>query len=231
MPNDIGRGVRAYAAGLGLLGLGALGAAAIEPGPYEPPVMNESWEAVQTPETVIRAWPERSRGTAGALIAKYGEPSTFDDRSLIWYYIGPWQETVVYRGTPLSADIVEQSISYDVPDKKISDLKRFDSLIDFDKTHKRLSSRSESEKLNFLAVNLANEIVAGKRNPGQARDFYRRTLRLSESGKSSPYIEEFLFPQGGSYDQQKRTRRSIIRGEPGATHPLRPGGGGAPGRL
>jgi hypothetical protein len=194
MPNDNGRGVRTYAAGLGLLALGALRAVAIEPGPLEPQVMNETWDAVQTPETVIRVWPERSRSTARALIEKYGEPSAFDDNSLIWYYVGPWQETVVHRETPKGADIVEQSIFYEVPEKKIPDLKRFQSGLDFDTTNKRLSSRAKSENLNFLALNLANEIVAGKRNAGQARDFYRKTLTLSQSGKSSPYLDGFLFP-------------------------------------
>ncbi|MFI5351187.1 MAG: hypothetical protein ACHQ2Z_16705 [Elusimicrobiota bacterium] len=199
MSNDIGRGVRDCAARLGILSLFALGAAAIEPGPYEPPVLNESWAAVQTPDRVIRTWPEPSRAAARALLDKYGEPSAFDDASLIWHRNGPWEDTVVYRGTPrrskrgLDADIIEQSIVYAVPAKKITELKRFDSRLDIDRPSGEISARSESEKLNFLALNLAAEIVAGKRNAGQARDFYRKTLTLSESGKSSPYMEGFLF--------------------------------------
>ncbi len=45
--------------GLLLLGLCSSRAPAVEPGPPEPPVMNENDAAVQTPETTIRSWPAR----------------------------------------------------------------------------------------------------------------------------------------------------------------------------
>lgn len=200
MPIDAGRRARGYAAGLGILGLCALGAPAEQPGPHEPAVLNENDAAVRTPEAVIRKWPDRPRATAGALIAKYGEPSSFDDDSLVWYNKGPWRQTVVYREAPHSfmgyhgKDILEQWISYVVPENRIAELKRFDNRIAVDKAGGELSARSESENLNYLALNLADEILAGKRRPDAARDFYLKTMKLSASGKSSPYMDGFLFP-------------------------------------
>ena len=197
MMNIFGRGVRKYAVGLGVLASCALGASAEESGPYDSPVKNETSAAIQTPEAVIRNWPERPRGAARALIAKYGEPSRFDDNDLVWLKNGPWSKTVVYRKAPQGRlhdkDILVQSIAYDVPEKKVAELRRFDSRIKFDKASGELSSSAENESLNYLALNLADEIVADKRSPDEARDLYRKTVTLTESGKSSAYADGFVF--------------------------------------
>lgn len=194
--------------GLVLLGLCALFAAAEQPGPLEPPVRNESSEAVRTPETVTQGWPKAARSEALALIDKYGEPDDFDESSLVWRRNGPWLETIVYREPRPSLtraggdkDIVEQSIPYGVPTGKIAALERFDDRLDVDPATGELSARSQSEDLNYLALNLADDIVKNRRSPLQARDFYRRTLKFAASGKTSPYLEGFMFhvqPGSGS---------------------------------
>jgi hypothetical protein len=197
MKKVTGRGARLYAAGLGILGLCILGAAAEDELPYETPAASET-SAVQTPETVIRNWPERPRTAARALIEKYGAPNRFDENDLVWFKNGPWKKTVVYRSAPQgfmhSRDILEQSISYDVPAGKLAAIESFDSRLTFDKKSGELSSRAESENLNFLALNLADEVATDKRSPDEARDFYRKTVKLSESGKTSAYTGGFLFP-------------------------------------
>jgi hypothetical protein len=187
--------------GLVILGLCAPRASAEQPGPLEPPVMNETTAAVQTPETTIRNWPARPRLEARALIAKFGPPSRFDDDSLVWVDNAPWTETVVYRRTPEDVaglnrqDTLKQSIFYDVPDTKIAALKRFDGRLAFDRGTRVLSTYSENEKLNFLALNLAAEIVNNTRSSDEAREFYRKTVELSASGKTSAYMSGFLFPR------------------------------------
>jgi hypothetical protein len=182
--------------GLGLLGLCALAAPAEELVPYDSPIQDAA--AVQTPESSIRNWPERPRAAARALIAKYGEPTRFSDDDLVWFDNGPWRKTVVYRDAPQgflhAKNILEQSISYDVPPGKLAKLKSFDGGLSFDKKSGELTSRAETETLNFLVLNLADEIVTDKRSPDESRDFYRKTLRLSESGKTSAYMGGFLFP-------------------------------------
>ena len=197
MMKGIGRASRMHAAALGILALCALRAPA-EESPVSAPVQNETSASARTAESAIRNWPERPRRTARALIEKYGAPGRIDLNDLVWYKNGPWQKTVVYRQAPRDLmrgkDVLEQSISYAVPDAKVAELKKFDDGLKFDKSSGELSSRSESESLNYLALNLADEIVNDKRNAEDARDFYRKTARLAASGKSSAYFEGFIFP-------------------------------------
>jgi hypothetical protein len=229
MIDKIGSGARRCAAAMGLLSLCALASAEL-PVPQDSPA--KAAEAVQTPESVIQNWPGRSRSTARALIAKYGEPSRFSDNDLVWFKNGPWRKTVVYRNSPLGfmhgKDIVEQSIGYAVPEGKIAALKSFDSRIRYDKGNKELSSRAENESLNFLALNLADEIVNDKRNADEARDFYRKTTKLSESGKTSAYTDGFLFPLSvdNSSTQNPEANPSV---EPMPTEP--PSESGMPERV
>ena len=75
----------------------------------------------------------------------------------------------------------------------LEDLSRFDIKLDVDARYSELSSRSESEAMNFLVLNLAHEIVSGKRSAMEARQFAAKTVRLSAAGKSSRYLERLLF--------------------------------------
>ena len=194
------RVVRTFAAALGILASCALQAAAAWDDADSSAAPAKAESAINTPETVIQKWPGNARSAARLMISKYGEPAGFDENSLVWTNNGPWLKTVLYRKAPLSLmgskDILEQSIVYAVPDDKIGALKSFDSRLKFDKANGELSSRAESENLNFLALNLADEIVANKRNVDEARAFYRRTIKLAASGKSSAYMDGFLFPLG-----------------------------------
>ncbi len=182
----MGAAPAAFVLAAGIAGLCVLGAA-----------------AMMSPEAVIQNWPGRSRSEARLMIAKYGEPASYDDDSLVWRMNGPWQETVLYRVAPRSImgyhgrDILKQSIAYVVPSGKIGALRRFDGRLKFDRASGRLSVISESEDRNFLSLNLADEIVTGKRTAEDARLFYRKTIKLTSSGKSSPYLEGFLFPING----------------------------------
>lgn len=163
------------------------------------PPPTEGTAASQTPETVILKWPEGARATARMMISEYGEPTRFSEGALVWFGNGPWQKTVVYRSAwphflgKRDKDYLEQSVAYQVPTEKIDDLKRFDRRLEVNERHGLLSARSESEATNFLALNLADEIVAEKRNADDARDFYRKTETLAKTGKSSAYMAGLLF--------------------------------------
>lgn len=156
---------------------------------------------VATPsvETVVEKWPERARQIARVMIEKYGPPGKVAEDSLIWYGNGVWRRTVVY-GTAWphyialpDKDYLEQTVACRVPDEKIDALKRFDPRVVIDREGRKLSARSESEPLNFLVLNLAHEIIAGRRSVEDARDFYRRTEELAAAGKSSRYLQGLMF--------------------------------------
>ncbi|MFI5363071.1 MAG: hypothetical protein ACHQ49_13970 [Elusimicrobiota bacterium] len=163
-----------------------------------PPAKAEATAA--TAEAAIQIWPERSRVAARALIAKYGAPSRFDAETLAWTACGPWSRIAVHRDAARNflglrgRDVVEESIRYDVPDDKLAELKRFDGRLAADKSTGELTSRAETEELNFLALNLADDIVVGYRTASQARDFRRRTAEFAKAGKKSAYMDSIIFP-------------------------------------
>jgi hypothetical protein len=169
-----------------------------EPG-AEPAFIERKMEA-PTPETAIRTWPKAARVTARAMIGKYGEPSRWSKEGLVWVDNGSWKKTVVHR-SPSSHffgkrgnDYLEQAIAYRVPLEKVDSLARFDRRLEVNASLGLLSARSGSEQLNFLALNLADEIIKDKRGVEDAHLFYLKTARLSKAGKSSPYLNGFLFP-------------------------------------
>jgi hypothetical protein len=196
----------AYAAVLTLalspffLTFGRLGEARAQAGATAGPPPTEGTAASQTPETVVLKWPEGARATAREMISKYGEPNRFSEGALVWIDNGPWRKTVVYRSAwphflgRRDTDYLEQTIAYRVPAEKIEELKRFDRRLEINESRGQLSARSESEPINFLALNLADEIVNGKRGVDDAREFMARTESLARSGKTSRYTQGFLFP-------------------------------------
>jgi hypothetical protein len=198
-----GRGARA--AGPALLALAAATApgslnaqSRIQDAPDSERVESASSPHVRTAETSIDKWPEGSLDVARVMIEKYGEPDQFSDDALVWKNNGPWKRSVVYR-TALhrlfgaqEKDYLEQSVDYRVSDDKVADLKRFDKRVHFDQITGELSARSESEPLNFLALNLAEEIAVGKRGVEDAREVYRKEKEFYEAGKSSPYLNGFM---------------------------------------
>jgi hypothetical protein len=153
-------------------------------------------------EPLLRRWPERSRMLVRAMTEKYGIPNRLDAFEAVWYGNHPWKRTIVrrYSWSRFSArddDFLEQTVAYHVDDAKVREIKRFSRKIDVDLDAGELSSRAETESLNFLALNLAEEIADGKRSVKDARDFYVKTEELERSGKSSPYLEGFGFTVDG----------------------------------
>ncbi len=155
--------------------------------------------AVRSPQTSIQSWPAPSRALARALIVKYGTPHSFGEHALYWYDNGPWRRTVVHRdGTGGSflrrgADILEQTAAYPVGADSAGELKEIAPGIYADAAAGEVTSRAESEAMNFLALNLAAEVLSRAMSEDDARRAYRRTRRLAGSGKSSPYLDGLAF--------------------------------------
>ena len=150
-------------------------------------------------QTAIEGWPAGSRRLLGAMIEKYGIPQRLNVVEAVWYDNGPWRKTVVHRDSASrfwgikDKDYLEQFIRYQVPADKAGSLKLFGKRLEIEGAVGELSSRSASEGMNYMALNLAHEIVTGARSVEDARDFYLKTEELSRAGKSSPYLEGFLF--------------------------------------
>jgi hypothetical protein len=151
---------------------------------------------------ITRDWPASSKKAASLMIEKYGQPDGYAADSLTWYDNGPWQRTIVhregYRDRSLKRPeaVLQQAVGYRVPLAKFKELERFDPRLVPNRTRNELSMRSESEPVNFLAMNLADEIIMGWNDVDGARRFYDQVSELAKSGKSSPYMESLRFQLG-----------------------------------
>ena len=182
-----GRRVRGLAAGSVLV-------AALALVPARPALAGKAAPA----ETVVEIWPPAQRATARALIDKYGRPAQYDSHALAWFNNGIWKRTVVYRyglrgGKHRDREFLQQTVGYIVPADKIEALKKFDQRLEVSQTAGEMTFTSDREATNLLALNLADEIVTGKRTVASARAFFLRTSLLSAAGKSSPYRRDLRF--------------------------------------
>lgn len=150
-------------------------------------------------ETIIQKWPKPVVREARLLIDRYGQPASFTENELVWTDNGPWRKTVLHREgltrsmLGKSRDHLEQVISREVPQEKVAELAKFDKRIKVNADTGELSSRSDSESMNFLALNLADDIITGQRSAADARAFALRVKTLEKAGKSSPYLDGLMF--------------------------------------
>lgn len=148
----------------------------------------------------ISSWAEASQMTAKMMIDKYGKPNESTEHMLIWYNNGPWKRTVIFSEEtkhifPVDhVDVMEQVIDYQVPANKFSDLAAYDGSVTVRRTDGELSAKCDKEGANFLALNLANDVITGKKSVTQARAFYVTAIKeFALQNKMSPYMGSLQF--------------------------------------
>ena len=118
---------------------------------------------------------------------------------LIWKNTGPYTHTIVYKEEiqhdfPMPhKDVLEQVINYDVPVEKFSDLARYDGSVIVERTKGTMAARCDKEAANFLALNLANDIIKGKLSVEEARNMYAETMMKMMQGEKHKYLQELTF--------------------------------------
>lgn len=164
-------------------------------------------------ETIAR-WPETPRQSAKRLVDYYGEPDEFSESRLIWYETKDgWKRTELSRHeTPHNfparhTDFLEQFIDYHVPLGMFDPLAEFDGSLIVERTKGELSARCGGTSMNFVAVNLANDIVTGKRTVEDARSEYTRLYQAYQNGEKPPYTQAFQFelPRRDTKDPDRST--------------------------
>jgi hypothetical protein len=161
----------------------------------------------------IRNWPDKSQEAARFMIDKYGVPNEQTPTMLVWYATGPWKRTILYKEEiPHSfpkphTDLLEQFIDYRVPVDKYDELAAYDGSVIVERTKGEISARCDKEAMNFLALNLANEIVTGARTVQQARDEYGRQAMAFMNNQSTPHTTglHFNVTRGGTADPDRKT--------------------------
>ena len=147
-------------------------------------------------------------------LGRYGQPDEYSESRLIWYETPDgWKRTELFSEEvphefPSShTDFLEQSVDYKVPVEMFSPLAEFDGSVIVDRTKGELSARCAGTTMNFVAINLAHDIVTGKRSVQEARDEYTRLYTAYKQGEHPPYTTGFQFelPHGETGDPDRPT--------------------------
>lgn len=165
-------------------------------------------------DRVIESWPKEPKASAGRLIEEYGPPDEHNDSKLTWYGTKDgWKRTelsseeVPHDFPAPHTDFLEQTIDYKVPVEMFSALAEYDGSVIVDRTKGEISARCAGTSMNFVAINLAHDIVTGKRTVQQARDEYTRLYQAYKRGEHPPYTQRFEFelPRGDTRDPDVKT--------------------------
>lgn len=154
---------------------------------------------VKTARDIAAGWPEEAEAAANSMLNKYGAPDGITDSLLIWHDKGPWQEIIVkkdiidHRFPDPHKDTIEHRIAYEVPVDRFDDLARFDGSLIAERTSGTLASRSQSEAMNFLALNLAHDIITNRRSVEEAREAHADIARAYMKGEQHPYTRGLRF--------------------------------------
>lgn len=156
---------------------------------------------------VLSRWDAQSAAMGRTLIAEYGLPDDVTLERLTWYRHGAWKRTIVWNAAglwqrspvyraPVDFAVLQQTIDYSLDLVEAAKLTSFSDGLVIDPARGELSSRAGSEELDYLTLNLADEIVRGTKTVPQAQATYARVVELTAAGKSSPYTSELLFSSG-----------------------------------
>lgn len=133
------------------------------------------------------------------MIEKYGQPDEATASMLIWENNDPWLRTIVYKQEidhhfPMShKDVLEQFIPYGVAPEMFDELARYDGSVIVERTKGEISARCDKEAANFLALNLANDILQGNKSVEEARQAYADAMKALMEGNPPENTQEFTF--------------------------------------
>ena len=171
---------------------------------------NDKMAMMMSPD--VSNWPEASKMAVDEITAKYGKPDGVTADELFWLKKGVWKKICVTKmeskhSFPIEhTDMMQTTINYDVPEDKMDDLGKFDGSVTFDRTQGTMSARCDKEGNNFLALNLANDIITGKKTVLSARKAYGDIVKLKMKGGNPLYMAKLTFtPKSNTADPDKNT--------------------------
>lgn len=155
-------------------------------------------------ETEMRAmlasWPMSAQMAAADMMKKYGPPQEVTATMLKWRNNGPWKYTMIsnyetpHRFPMPHPDVMEQAIDYRVPTAMFDDLAAYDGSVTVDRTQGHLAARCDKEAANFLAINLAHDVVTRRKNVPAARAYYARAISTyMKTKRMDPYMQRLQF--------------------------------------
>ena len=159
--------------------------------------MSKSKNAMMMPD--LKGWPEASSMAVKEITDKYGKPDGVTNNELIWLKKGVWKKICIDKketkhSFPIEhTDMMQTTIDYKVPVDIMDDLSKFDGSVTFDRTQGTMSARCDKEGNNFLALNLANDIIMGKKSVEEARKAYGDIVKEKMNGADPLYMQKLTF--------------------------------------
>lgn len=158
-------------------------------------------------QSYLASWKAKPKEAALKLIQKYGAPQEATVNRLIWHDKGGWKfteivnEEIAHDFPVPHVDFLYQAVPYRIDPKMADEVLSYDGSVILERTKGMLAARCDKEEPNFLAVNLAHDIITNKRNVDDARAFYAQSMMmLMKEGKPNDYQTGFKF-QVASGDQ------------------------------
>ncbi|HVS62405.1 MAG TPA: hypothetical protein VMT85_02760 [Thermoanaerobaculia bacterium] len=149
---------------------------------------------------IISNWEKTPRFAANMVMQKYGPPAEATATRLVWFDNGPWKRTVITNEPtdhdfPMPhQDVMEQSVNYAVPPEKLDELAAYDGSVHVHRTRGEMSARCDLEPANFIALNLAHDVITGKRSVDEARQQYADlVIAKMTTQEPVPYAEGLTF--------------------------------------
>ncbi len=159
---------------------------------------------------MMAVWPAASKEAVMFMTEKYGMPAAMTSEMAVWGRTGPWKRTVVYSQEyahefPMHhTDVMQQWIDYRAPSEMYDELAMYDGSVVVERTSGEISARCDKEGANFLALNLANDIVTGKQTVDGARKMYGEQIMAMKAGRPAPYTAQLMFrTEGPTNDPDK----------------------------
>ena len=131
-------------------------------------------------------WSMDAQKAAKGMMEIHGAPDEATATMLVWHNKGPWKRIIASSTTTMHnfpgphPDSVEQFLNYKVPESKHDEIARFDGSVNIDRTRGEMSARCDAQTHNILALNLAHDIIMGKRSVEGARAFYARAIKIEK---------------------------------------------------
>jgi gas vesicle protein len=148
----------------------------------------------------LQGWSDDQKQLTQEMINKYGEPSGVTPNLITWQNPdSPWHDITIYKEKvdhdfPVPhKDYLEQAVLYDVPADKMDDLAKFDGSVIVYKTQGRLAARCDKEAANFLALNLAHDIINDEKTVEEARRTYADAIKQMKQGNKVALMQGLNF--------------------------------------
>lgn len=150
-------------------------------------------------DQVTRDWNATARAAAKQMFDKYGAPQEVTTNRLVWRDNRPWKSTtVINQDVPHNFpvehnDVLVQTLAIDVPVERFSELAQFDGSVTANRTNGELTAACDREENNFVALNLASDLISGNLSVQQARQRLTELAQAVKGGQQPNYATGIRF--------------------------------------